>query len=102
MSNGLEKVITHLSVFLCFLVFAFFNIGQNKLGQNKRVFNSKIKKNDQNSKYGPLTFQITQEQAPLPQQEICNNVVCETNKALDQPAHTRSLIRAFASRLNIP
>ena len=30
-----------------------------------------------------------------------DNVVCTTNKASDQPAHTRSLIRAFASRLNI-
>ena len=33
--------------------------------------------------------------------EISNNVVCETSKASDQPAHTRSLIRAFASLLNI-
>ena len=30
-----------------------------------------------------------------------NNVVCATSKVSDQPAHTRSLIRAFASRLNI-
>ena len=28
-------------------------------------------------------------------------MVCATSKALDQPAHMRSLIRAFASRLNI-
>ena len=33
--------------------------------------------------------------------EISNNVVCATSKVSDQPAHTRSLIRAFASRLNI-
>ena len=33
--------------------------------------------------------------------EISNNVVCATSKASDQPAHTRSLIRAFASRLSI-
>ena len=33
--------------------------------------------------------------------EISNIVVCATSKASDQPAHTRSLIRAFASRLNI-
>ena len=33
--------------------------------------------------------------------EISNNVVCATSKASDQPAHTHSLIRAFASRLNI-
>ena len=33
--------------------------------------------------------------------EISNNVVCATSKGSDQPAHTRSLIRAFASLLNI-
>ena len=33
--------------------------------------------------------------------EISNNVVCATSKASDQPAHMRSLIRAFASPLNI-
>ena len=32
---------------------------------------------------------------------ISNNVVCATSKASDQPAHTHSLIRAFASRLSI-
>ena len=36
-----------------------------------------------------------------PQHDISNNVVCATSKASDQPAHTRSLIRIFASRLNI-
>ena len=36
-----------------------------------------------------------------PVHEISNNVVCATSKASDQPAHTHSLIRAFASRLNI-
>ena len=36
-----------------------------------------------------------------PRHEISNNVVGATSKASDQPAHTRSLIRAFASRLNI-
>ena len=36
-----------------------------------------------------------------PLHEISNNVVCATRKASDQPAHMRSLIRAFASRLNI-
>ena len=36
-----------------------------------------------------------------PTHDISNNVVCATSKASDQPAHTRSLIRAFASRLNI-
>ena len=36
-----------------------------------------------------------------PWHEISNNVVCATSTASDQPAHTRSLIRAFASRLSI-
>ena len=43
-----------------------------------------------------MTFVIKQSQ-----HEISNNVVCATSKASDQPAHTRSLIRALASRLNI-
>ena len=36
-----------------------------------------------------------------PVHEISNNVVCATSKDSDQPAHTRSLIRAFASRWSI-
>ena len=32
---------------------------------------------------------------------ISNNVVCATSNASDQPAHTHSLIRAFAGRLDI-
>ena len=32
---------------------------------------------------------------------IFNNVVCATSKASDQPAYTRSLIRAFASRWSV-
>ena len=36
-----------------------------------------------------------------PRQDISNNNVCATSKASDQPAHTRSLIRASASGLNI-
>ena len=36
-----------------------------------------------------------------PVHEISNNVVCATSRASDQPAHMRSLIRAFASRLSV-
>ena len=36
-----------------------------------------------------------------PVHEISNNVVCATSKGSDQPAYRRSLIRAFARRLNI-
>ena len=35
-----------------------------------------------------------------PRHEISNNIVCAASKASDQPAHMRSLTRAFASRLN--
>ena len=43
-----------------------------------------------------LHFQIFK-----PQHEVSNYVVGATSIGLDQPAHTRSLIRAFPSRLNI-
>ena len=36
-----------------------------------------------------------------PWHEISNNVVCATSKGSDQPGRTSSLIRVFASRLNI-
>ena len=36
-----------------------------------------------------------------PVHDISKSVLCATSKASDQPAHTRSLIRAFASRLSI-
>ena len=48
-------------------------------------------------KYAPAPACLLNE----PVHEISNNVVCATSKGSDQPAHTRSLIRAFASRLNI-
>ena len=34
-----------------------------------------------------------------PRHDTLNNMVCATSNASDQPAHTRSLIRAFASHL---
>ena len=36
-----------------------------------------------------------------PRHEISNNMACASSKASDQPAHMRSLIRSFASRLSI-
>ena len=36
-----------------------------------------------------------------PRHEISTNVVCATSKTSEQPAHTHSLIRAFASCLSI-
>ena len=37
-----------------------------------------------------------------PRDEISKHMVCATSKGQDQPAHMRSLIRAFASRLKYP
>ena len=48
-----------------------------------------------------ITFQNVKTKTYVPWHEISNNVVCATSKGSDQPAHTRSLIRAFASRFNI-
>ena len=48
----------------------------------------------------PLTM-VTVKYKTEPRHEISNIVVCATSKASDQPAHTRNLIRAFASRFTI-
>ena len=48
-------------------------------------------------RYMTLTVNVLQ----MNRHDISNNVVCTTSKGSDQPTHTRSLIRAFASRLNI-
>ena len=53
----------------------------------------------QRNRIGVITFIDFMQTEP--RHEISNNVVCATSKASDQPAHMRSLIRAFASRLNI-
>ena len=50
-----------------------------------------------NAQYYPHNLIRTTDE---PRHEISNNVECATSKASDQPAHMRSLIRAFASRLN--
>ena len=50
-----------------------------------------------NENYHPTPLELEME----PRHEISNNLVCATSKASDQPAHARSLIRAFASRLSI-
>ena len=44
-----------------------------------------------------VSMRILKKSIIEPQHEISNNVVCATSKASDQPAHMRSLIRAFAS-----
>ena len=51
----------------------------------------------------PLSFETATEisLSNEPEHKISNNVVCATSKASNQPAHMRSLIRAFASHLSI-
>ena len=51
--------------------------------------------------YYVLVFSYGTRKTYEPVHEISNNVVCVTSKDSDQPAHTRSLIRVFASRLDI-
>ena len=57
------------------------------------------KKSADNKKHAQLITQHAKINEPV--HEISNNVVCATSKVTDQPAHTRSLIRAFACRLSI-
>ena len=51
--------------------------------------------------FGAVYRRINSWKSYEPVHEISHNVVCATSKASDQPAHTRSLISAFASRLSI-
>ena len=44
---------------------------------------------------------LIRKQKKMSRDDIPNNLVCATSKVSDQPAHTRSLIRAIPSRLNI-
>ena len=48
-----------------------------------------------------ISVSVLNQEKYEPVNEISNNVVCATSKASDQPAHTHSLIRAFASRMSI-
>ena len=68
---------------------------------NVKVFGDKQCRCKECSLYYILKHKISNLTTYEPQHEISNNVACATSKGSDQPAHTRSLIRAFASRLNI-
>ena len=48
-----------------------------------------------------IVFEMNSDMINEPVHEISNHVVCLTSKASDHPAHTCSLIRAFASHLSI-
>ena len=70
-----------------FHIFHTFHVSNKKLEQSRSFQNI----------VGTMLSAILVE----PVHEISNNVVCATSKGSDQPAHTRSLIRVFASRLSI-
>ena len=72
--------------------------------EKKEIFKkiSRQEKSMQNYLVGKDLIWMNKSLTNEPLHEISNNVVCATSKASDQPAHMRSLIRAFASRLNIP
>ena len=71
-------------------------------GTPERSFQKMIlEKSADNKKAGKKITQEARVKTNEPVREISNNVVCATSKASDQPAHTHSLIRAFASCLSI-
>ena len=70
-----------------------------KLLTNKEVYF--ILCSEINAYLKQIKIVFSQSERYEPVHEISNNVVCATSKASDQPAHTRSLIRAFASRLSV-
>ena len=117
-----EKVKTHFSQKpLCHLnqnfIWIFFRVGERKMvllvtwpfyiyGQ-KLLKNSFLWHQNTNGVWA-LVCSIGDERSAKsdqiinePWHEISNNMVCATSKASVQPAHTHSLIRAFASRLSI-
>ena len=73
--------------------------------QNLRVYRANRKKaifnKHENNHFKSRNVNVTEKMTFEPWHEISNNVVCATSKGSDQPAHTRSLMKAFASRLNI-
>ena len=78
--------------------FTFSSVsGSVTLKQTRKmsVFSQNVSRN---RRYSSWSGRSINEQ---PRHEISKMVVCATSQGSDQPAHTRSLIRAFATRLNI-
>ena len=80
-------------LFLCKIASSFFTVFQKRPRLGSRIFVAETINR-------PVSYHLVVVKYE-PVHEISNNVLCATIKASDQPAHTRSLIRAFASRLNI-
>ena len=72
-------------------------IFENKINVTCYVFVKKFMK----AKKGSRVFYDTFANVNEPVHDIFNNLVFATSKASDQSAHTRSLIRAFASSWSI-
>ena len=75
----------------------------HKLHTTKTDQPGRIPKADLSLRFGILSFLfvLSGNSTYEPPHEISNNVVCATSKGSDQPVRMRSLIRAFAGRLNI-
>ena len=78
-----------------------FSFGKSCTSQNAFNWPLNIAEGDANLRLDSTITVLYDSCIYEPVHEISNNVVCATSKASDQPAHTRSLIRAFASRLSI-
>ena len=70
-------------------------------GEEAKVGSQRNRHEELRASSGHLSLQSDTFIPYEPVHEISNKVVCATSKASDQPAHMRSLIRAFASRLSI-
>ena len=70
--------------------------------ERERIFHRGLVRGNKNSSvHHCMSDSLVSTILIMPVHEISNNVVCATSKGSDQPAHTRSLIRAFASLLSI-
>ena len=74
--------------------------GQDEISVPTQLFQIGGIKND-NHQTNSYQIWLGESNITEQRQEISNNVVCATVKASDQPVHKRSLLRTFASRLNI-
>ena len=67
----------------------------------KKLILKKISRLQKNMKNYPVGKEFNLKLINELWHKISNNVVCATSKGSDGPGHMRSLVKAFASRLNI-
>ena len=101
-----QTVLFRIFFFFFFFLYNYHKKIMDAFLQNLKVLRANRKKaifNKNENNYTSKVETLTSPKLMTFEQwhEISNNVVCATSKGSDQPAHTRSLIRAFVGRLNI-